>query len=625
MCTQAEVGQSLEIAMTSETSCKGPGEPNYCKQYVIVGGGIAGCTAAEDLLEIVSPEEVKVTLITATPIVKHVGKVVQVTRKLEDMEVVQRDANAFGEEHANLRIVQANVKSVDVHNHRIECENDSFLPFDRCLICTGAAPKIVSEHPHVVGIRDTESVKDVATRLKNARRVLVLGNGGIALEFVHEVTSCELVWAVKDAYVGNTFFDHTASGLVLPELESRRPVHIVDNLAVKNRGGEDRCDDPESYGDERVRKGIPSSNGSQAKCSERQPVGKKRPLPVALGQARHLPANRQGPLGGSLGPHWTADLSTSLSSSTAEKKADSSVTNPKPLTILFHAELEELYETPENPPTSSETSGEHEWPLYVRLTTGHTWGCDFLVSATGVVPSVDFLGPEFARGEDGGVVVNDRMQTTASPDVYAAGDCCSMTWPTSEVWFQMRLWSQARAMARYAARCMSDQVDDLGAGFAFELFAHMTRFFGFPVALLGCFNAQLLPDAEQRRLIREVEVAFPGKATQQEAVGEDQACSPNVQLSAQTRRKDGSNALQREENGTTDRLQDHVEILTRLTPGKEYVKVVVVGGRVKGAMCVGESTESAETFENLILNELDVSAFGVDLLNPDVDIDDFFD
>ena len=28
---------------------------------------------------------------------------------------------------------------------------------------------------------------------------------------------------------------------------------------------------------------------------------------------------------------------------------------------------------------------------------------------------------------------------------------------------------QARTMARYAARCMADKVDELGAGFAFEV------------------------------------------------------------------------------------------------------------------------------------------------------------
>jgi len=32
-----------------------------------------------------------------------------------------------------------------------------------------------------------------------------------------------------------------------------------------------------------------------------------------------------------------------------------------------------------------------------------------------------------------------------------------------------------------------------------------------------------------------------------------------------------------------------------------------------------------ETIENLILNQLDVSRYGENLLNPDIDIDDYFD
>ena len=67
-----------------------------------------------------------------------------------------------------------------------------------------------------------------------------------------------------------------------------------------------------------------------------------------------------------------------------------------------------------------------------------------------------------------------------------------------------------------------------------------------------------------------------------------------------------------------------VEILTRITPGDEYIKVVVVGGKVKGAMLVGD-TDLQETFENLILNQLDVSRYGIALLDPDFDIEDYFD
>jgi NAD(P)H-nitrite reductase large subunit len=67
-----------------------------------------------------------------------------------------------------------------------------------------------------------------------------------------------------------------------------------------------------------------------------------------------------------------------------------------------------------------------------------------------------------------------------------------------------------------------------------------------------------------------------------------------------------------------------LEIWIRVTPNKEYVKVVVYRGKVVGALLIGD-TDMEETFENLILNQMDVSNYGIGLLDPDIDITDYFD
>lgn len=55
--------------------------------------------------------------------------------------------------------------------------------------------------------------------------------------------------------------------------------------------------------------------------------------------------------------------------------------------------------------------------------------------------------------------------------------------------FQMRLWTQARQMGWYAAKCMA--ADALGESvdqdFCFELFAHVTKFFNYKVSILYLF------------------------------------------------------------------------------------------------------------------------------------------
>ena len=67
-----------------------------------------------------------------------------------------------------------------------------------------------------------------------------------------------------------------------------------------------------------------------------------------------------------------------------------------------------------------------------------------------------------------------------------------------------------------------------------------------------------------------------------------------------------------------------VELWVRIIPGQQYIKLVVFHGKVVGALLLGD-TDLEEVFENLILNRLDVSGIGIALLDPDVDIGDFFD
>lgn len=87
------------------------------------------------------------------------------------------------------------------------------------------------------------------------------------------------------------------------------------------------------------------------------------------------------------------------------------------------------------------TSCEEGWAVYVMLTSGAVFGCDLVVSATGVIPNaggVAVTGERLALAEDGGVRV-DREMRTSLPGVYAAGDVCSAQWDNhSNVWFQVR-------------------------------------------------------------------------------------------------------------------------------------------------------------------------------------------
>lgn len=204
-------------------------------------------------------------------------------------------------------------------------------------------------------------------------------------------------------------------------------------------------------------------------------------------------------------------------------------------------------------------------PLKIELNNGEMVNSDLLVSATGVVPKGNSISTdlELSLSDDYGIKVNKFMATNL-PDIFAAGDVCTPMWEYATHWFPMKLWSQAMQMGLYAAKCMIAKMDneEIMQDFCFELFSHSTNLFGYKVVLLGLYNGQKL--------------------------GRDYEC------------------------------------LIRMTHGLEYIKFVLKDNRLQGAILIGDTT-LAETCENLILNQLDLSPYGDDILNPDIDIEDYFD
>ena len=118
---------------------------------------------------------------------------------------------------------------------------------------------------------------------------------------------------------------------------------------------------------------------------------------------------------------------------------------------------------------------------------------------------------------------------------------------------------------------MSGHNDELAMGFNFEIFTHVTWFMGKKVVLLGQYNAQGLE-------------------------GEPES---DVQL--YSRVQEGADGA-----------------------GETFVRVLLLRGRMQGAVLVGE-TDLEEAFENLILDQLDLSAYGARILDPDLEVDHHFD
>uniref|UniRef100_A0A7N9D7B0 Pyridine nucleotide-disulfide oxidoreductase domain-containing protein 1 n=1 Tax=Macaca fascicularis TaxID=9541 RepID=A0A7N9D7B0_MACFA len=467
--------------------------PATAGKFVVVGGGIAGVTCAE-----------------------------QISKILEEFDVEEQSSTMLEKRFPNIKVIESGVKQLKSEEHCIVTEDGNQHVYKKLCLCAGAKPKLICEgNPYVLGIRDTDSAQEFQKQLTKAKRIMIIGNGGIALELVYEIEGCEVIWAIKDKAIGNTFFDAGAAEFLTSKLIAEKP---------------------------------------EAK------IAQKRTRYTTEGRKKEARSKSKADnVGSALGPDWHEGLNLKGTKEFSHKIHLETMCEVKKIYLQdeFRILKKKSFTFPRDP--KSVTTDTEMWPVYVELTNEKIYGCDFIVSATGVTPNVEpFLhGNSFNLGEDGGLKVDDHMHTSL-PDVYAAGDICTASWQLSPVWQQMRLWTQARQMGWYAAKCMAAASlgDSTDMDFSFELFAHVTKFFNYKVVLLGKYNAQGL----------------------------------------------GS---------------DH-ELMLRCTKGQEYIKVVMQNGRMMGAVLIGE-TDLEETFENLILNQMNLSSYGEDLLDPNIDIEDYFD
>lgn len=94
-----------------------------------------------------------------------------------------------------------------------------------------------------------------------------------------------------------------------------------------------------------------------------------------------------------------------------------------------------------------------EWVTGVRLTSGETIACDFVVVGIGIVPAI---GPLIAAGAAGGNGVDvDEFCRTSLPDVYAIGDCAAHANPYANgAVIRLESVQNANDMATTAARAI---------------------------------------------------------------------------------------------------------------------------------------------------------------------------
>lgn len=426
------------------------------KAAVIIGGGVAGTSCAIHL-NALSPTT-NITLIDPKPSLKLCHALTHLSHSTLDTTICEEEAQKWCDAH-NITFLKAHAVKLTASD--VILDNGNRVSFNSCCIASGARPflppalKDSRFSDCVLTLRDTDSVHRLRERLGKARRIIVVGAGGIGMEVVHEIVDCEVIWVVKGTHIGGLFFDEQVADFV-----HRR--HTLPS--EKNRTStRDIFERHEANQDEK---------GS-------------------------LNPNIASPAAAAVGPNWLGSKEKAI---LLDKQGKATESHMESLDRQLHGAsgvTSSVRTVTRCEVISLHADKSAQWRMIAELSDGGTIGCDIVIVGTGVVPNTEWMRGSGAHlEEDGGLrVFPDEMHTTLE-SVFAAGDCTHVVENPTTDWVQMRTWGQALAGGRSAAANMACHMglSEVGSGLEFEVFAHSTRFFGLRVVLLGRWKAQGLSD-----------------------------------------------------------------------------------------------------------------------------------
>jgi NAD(P)H-nitrite reductase large subunit len=192
--------------------------------YVIIGGGIAGISAAETLRAVDRYAQISLVSDDPHPFYSRPGLAYYLTDEIPEKQLYIYNKQDWKD--LNVRHVKGQAVSIDTKNHLVEIRNTTPLGYDRLLLATGARAVPLNVHGEnlkgVVKLDDFEDARQILKLSQHVKTAVVVGGGIIALELVEglQTRGIQVHYFMRgDRYWSN----------LLDEAESR----IIENSLVR--------------------------------------------------------------------------------------------------------------------------------------------------------------------------------------------------------------------------------------------------------------------------------------------------------------------------------------------------------------------------------------------------------
>ena len=161
-------------------------------KFVIIGGGIAGTTAAEELRK--RDTKAEITIIEQEPhrLYSKILLAKYVTGELERDRLFLKSVQWYLDKKIEL-MSDARVLNIDSKNKFVTTSDSREIPYDKLIIATGQEPKMIETDMRGVAyfrtLDDAEVLKALIAELrvkpKEEQRIIVLGGAFISMEYIH--------------------------------------------------------------------------------------------------------------------------------------------------------------------------------------------------------------------------------------------------------------------------------------------------------------------------------------------------------------------------------------------------------------------------------------------------------
>ena len=174
------------------------------RRYVILGNGIAGQTAAEELRKLDSEASIVMVAAERHPLYNRVALPRYLRGQVRREKVFMRTVEDYARQNLEIHF-ETWATEVDAKSKVVRTNRDQEFPYDALLVATGGRPKPPpwpgsDEVSEVIGFQTLDDTDAIIEKADAAERVLVMGGSFIGYELAEGVSfrkKAKLTWIMR--------------------------------------------------------------------------------------------------------------------------------------------------------------------------------------------------------------------------------------------------------------------------------------------------------------------------------------------------------------------------------------------------------------------------------------------